>query len=68
MKLPSHIEKSLHQESGPLLKIIPTEQTQREGDTLQKMKIRLGDTEFELKKLEEDFAQFKLSSRQEKEK
>lgn len=68
LKLPSHIEKSLHQESGPLLKIIPTEQTQREGDTLQKMKIRLGDTEFELKKLEEDFAQFKLSSRQEKEK
>lgn len=30
---------------------------------MQKLKVKLGDTEFELKKLEEDFAQYKLNSR-----
>lgn len=35
---------------------------------MQKLRVKLGDTEFELKKLEEDFAQFKLNSRVDKEK
>jgi hypothetical protein len=35
-------------------------------ETIQKLKIKLGDTQFELKKIEEDFAQYKLKSRIEK--
>lgn len=50
----------------PLLKVTPTP-TSAEDD-VKKLKMKLGDSEFELKKLEEDFAQYKLISRQEKEK
>lgn len=68
LKLPAHIEKLLSTENSSILKLIPTQQTPKQVETVQKMRIRLGDTEFQLKKLQEDFAQYKLNSRLEKEK
>ena len=64
LKLPSNLEKSfLHAEN---IKLIPTDQKETEKE--KKLKIRLSDIEFELKKTEEDFASFKRNSRLEREK
>lgn len=51
LKLPSHIEKAIGQQSSSLIKIIPTEQQSKDGEQAKKLKVKLGDTEFELKKL-----------------
>ena len=64
LKLPSNFEKSLLH--GENIKLIPTDQKETEKE--KKLKIRLSEIEFELKKAEEDFASFKRNSRLEREK
>ena len=68
MKVPSHLDKQLSSENVPLLKLSPTKKQPAESDQVKKLKVKLGDTEFELKKIEEDFAQFKHQARIEREK
>ena len=64
LKLPSNLEKSLF--NGESIKLIPTDQKETEKE--KKLRVKLSDIEFELKKTEEDFASFKRNTRLERQK
>ena len=64
VKIPSNLEKSLF--NGESIKLIPTDQKETEKE--KKLRVKLSDIEFELKKTEEDFASFKRNTRLQREK
>ena len=67
IKLPPHLNPTKNPEDFSL-KLHSTDGSSKNISEAKALKIKLSDTEFELKKLEEDFAQYKRSVKAEKEK
>lgn len=65
LDMPLHVMKVLKE--GDSLKLRPVNEAETETSE-KKLKVKISDVEFELKKMEEDFAQFRRNTKIEREK